>query len=457
MIFQVKLLLNRKESFLSSLSLKDLFTKAIFAIIIFGGILRVPVNGFLEEPRRGNLLSISISMPESHTLPDNRNPEHATKLEKVQQLLIDIAQAPKDTLAVNAALEGTGIILDDLLAMELIRKQAELYIIGFSLLTQEDQPRLKEICAKFAEHLAGIYYERWPEFEKILETYPVKSVSLPTLAYILLGCFSLDWDGLDVTEKLGFRFTSPPKDKPFIWYAHDRRAKDFLIKKGFYWGSHNESLENGVCFTTFGDHATLNRYGFPDLAWQMMRSLERVVVPEDIKPLFQRAGRRAIRRSFLNSLGDIMMTLRSGPKNVDELSKAASIAPQEMRELLIILEGLQYIRENSGTYETVVPIFAEEDRAMIQSLLKPSRDIITNWLTQNIEPIKRQLSPLSAFKYGQPVEVFFYQLWHEIFGVANRILVEKGIFVDPYEEARKYKGYIPVIWHKNVYEEFDIP
>ena len=93
---------------------------------------------------------------------------------------------------------------------------------------------------------------------------------------------------------------------------------------------------------------------------------------------------------------------------------------------------------------------------MIQSLLKPSREIITNWLTQNVEPLKKQLSGLAAFKYGQPVEVFFYQLWHEIFGVANRILVEKRIFIDPYEEARKYKGYIPVIWHKNVYEGFNI-
>gem|GEM_PF-1567505 len=30
----------------------------------------------------------------------------------------------------------------------------------------------------------------------MLETYPVKSVSVPTLAYVLLGCFSLDWDDL---------------------------------------------------------------------------------------------------------------------------------------------------------------------------------------------------------------------------------------------------------------------
>jgi len=456
-ILQARLSLDNKKSFPSSLSLIHLFTRAVFAIVFFGGILGAAFSGFLQEPKRGYLLSISISMPESHALPDNRNPEYVTKLEKVQQLLLDIAQTPKDTSAIDAALEGTGVNLDDLLAMGLVRQQDKLYVIGFSLLTQDDQPRLKEICAKFAESLAGVYHLRWPEFEKILETYPLKSVGLPTLAYILIGCFSLDWDGLDVTEKLGFRLTSPPRDKPFIWYAHDRRAKDFLMKKGFYWGSHNEYLENGVCFTTFGDHATLNRYGFPDLAWQMTRSLERVIVPEDIKPLLQRAGRRSIQRSFLKSLGDIMTTLRSGPKNMDELSKATGVVPQEMKELLMILESLQYIRERSGNYEIVIPVFAEEDRMMIQSLLKPSREIITNWLTQNVEPLKKQLSGLAAFKYGQPVEVFFYQLWHEIFGVANRILVEKGIFADPYDDLRKYKGYIPVVWHKNVNKEFNIP
>jgi len=48
------------------------------------------------------------------------------------------------------------------------------------------------------------------------------------------------------------------------------------------------------------------------------------------------------------------------------------------------------------------------------------------------------------------MEPTFYKIWHEIFGAANRILVEKGMFYDPYGGSRKHEGYLPVVWHMGV-------
>jgi hypothetical protein len=79
-----------------------------------------------------------------------------------------------------------------------------------------------------------------------------------------------------------------------------------------------------------------------------------------------------------------------------------------------------------------------------------SRGMLTSWLKQNFKQIEADLSNLSAYKYGQPLEPTFYKIWNEIFGAANRILVEKSMFFDPYGESRKYKGYLPVVWHMSV-------
>ena len=37
-------------------------------------------------------------------------------------------------------------------------------------------------------------------------------------------------------------------------------------------------------------------------------------------------------------------------------------------------------------------------------------------------------------------------IWHYLFGIANRHLVEAGLFADPYASTRNYKGAIPAVY-----------
>ncbi len=424
--------------------------KTLCKAMLLGIVFCAMTLGYLQAQKRGNLLSLSLDIPESDSLPKSQNPEHALSLLKIQQLLLEAAQSPKDSAFIEESLEETGISVEDLLAMGLLREQDKRYVIGFSLFTQDDQRRLREICGNFAEDLAEIYYEQQTEYQGILDAYPLKSVDTPALAYVLIGCFSLDWDGLRISRDFGYRPSTPPENAPFIGWADDKRAKEFREKKGLYWGSHNEYLDNGVAFTTFGDPASRLRYGFPDIAWQMARSIRLLRTPQEIQPELARVGRRALYGDILVPLGDIMMEQRNGKKNEGELREATRIEPNQLKDLLAILEGLEYIRKVSDSYEVMIPVFSPADTEFIHSLIMMSREMLTSWLKQNFGRLKAQLSDLSAYKYGQPLEASFYKIWHEIFGAANRILVEKGMFFDPYSESRKHKGYLPVVWHMSV-------
>jgi hypothetical protein len=37
-------------------------------------------------------------------------------------------------------------------------------------------------------------------------------------------------------------------------------------------------------------------------------------------------------------------------------------------------------------------------------------------------------------------------VWHYVFGIANRTLVEAGFLADPYGPDRRHQGFLPAIW-----------
>ncbi len=69
------------------------------------------------------------------------------------------------------------------------------------------------------------------------------------------------------------------------------------------------------------------------------------------------------------------------------------------------------------------------------------------WLAANYQAVQAELSTITPLRYGVPYADVFTQVWHYLFGTANRQLVEARVFADPYSESRQYKGFIPVVWH----------
>ncbi len=83
---------------------------------------------------------------------------------------------------------------------------------------------------------------------------------------------------------------------------------------------------------------------------------------------------------------------------------------------------------------------------MVRAMLAEGRDIMAAWHEENYESIRSQLSHLTPMQNGVPFERVYTEVWHFVFGIANRILAERGFFADPYAEGRTFKGFIPAIW-----------
>ena len=363
----------------------------------------------------------------------------------VQKLLLDLAAQPRSAGFMDAALQGSGVSRQDLEGLGLVRRQGDDYVLSFTLFTSADVRRVRAVAESSARSLVSAFLARRPEIEVALQKYPVKTVDPKAVAYILLGCFSLDWDGLDLTAEKHYRSAAPeqPDGDRYIPWAEQ---KSDLTLKGIYWGSHNEDLPN-VVFTSFGDHFSLPRYALPDLFWRLPRwATEEGNLPESLKPKLRSALWVSVQITA-RQIGDMLVALREGGKTKEELAQVASLTPEQAADLLGLLVELEYIGQEGEQYYARIPVLGEQDQAMVMELRHIGRQIAETWLAAHYEQLHNDLAGLTPLRYGVPFADGFTQVWHYIFGEANRQLVEAGLFADPYAENRKYKGFIPAVWH----------
>jgi hypothetical protein len=358
----------------------------------------------------------------------------------VQQFLLDLAKGPRQVRAADAAAERTNVSIADLLALRLIRRDGDQYFLNFALFTAADVKRIREVSERYAGSLAGALLARHEEIATALRVYDAPGVDPKAVAYFLLGCASLDWEGLNLTARKGYRKATEEKpDGNYVPFAQE--ITEVSLEK-IYWGSHNSS-HDGVSLTSFGDHHSSPRYMLPDLLWQIPK----------LPPSYPDTLKAALRELMAESLdrigyqlGRMMLALRDTQKSGTELARAAGAKENEAKALLRTLVALDYVVEQKGRYRAQIPVLTKRDEAMARKILAIGNQVMEQWLSENYESIRAELKDLSFMRSGVPFSEGFTMIWHYLFGITNRKLVEAGLFADPYETTRKYKGAIPVVY-----------
>jgi hypothetical protein len=412
----------------------------IYAIVLLAILSLATVSRSQTEKK---YLEYSLVGSISKATPQKLNPFFVLEKIEVQKLMLDIAEMPRNRQFIEDSLKNSEIKLVDLTNLGLVKQSGGQYVIGFSLFTRKDEAKIRRVSEFYARSLAETYLSRWNDIEAILKEYQAADVDRKALAYILLGCFSLDWDGLILTAEKKYRVESreqPGGNRYSLW----AKEKSDLSLKEIYWGSTTDVTDN-VASTTFGDHFSLPRNAFPDLSFQLYGSLEKVDVPNSLKPLLVRTGAYSIDR-ITSQVNRTMFALREAPKTSAELSEILKLDPKETENLLSLLVELEYVKKRGEEYSISIPVFTPKDAPLVQNLLKISRGIMAQWFAENYLKIKDSLKEITPLKYEIAFEDLFTEIWHYVFGFANRILVEKGVFTNPYSENRKYKGFVPVIW-----------
>ena len=150
-------------------------------------------------------------------------------------------------------------------------------------------------------------------------------------------------------------------------------------------------------------------------------------------------------------LGRVMFTLREGTLDSTQLATRLSMSLLRVSRLVGLLRGLGYVQPSGSKWGIAVPVLTASDSGMVNAVLRLSREVMTDWLAQRHSAIQQQLAGLSAVKAGVPYGDMFTQIWHYLFGTANRILVERGLFADPYKRAAP--GFIPAVWDSRLVQE----
>jgi hypothetical protein len=414
------------------------------ALTVVIALLLSPLAAASEE--RPLQVGVTGSSPKE----DRKNPSAILGEPAVQALVLDLAEQPRPRAEVEKALAGHFFTVEDMIAVGLVREDGARLAIDFNLLTVEDQRQILAVSERWGRDLAEAFLAERERFEELAAAHTQTHVPKGHLLYIVLGCFSLDWDGLEVTKSLGYR-AGPQRTidgHSFTPWAKERGADVSL--RGLYWGSHNASTSQAT-LTTFGDHEALPRFGLPDMLWPTRKLLSGFPDRRE----WQAAGGRLVAAYLRDAFEDaarVMFALRSEGLSKDALHEATGVDEVKLERLLALLTVADYVATEEGIYHSTALVLSAEDGPMVEGLLRLGREIIVAWHQANYDRVRRGLLELTPVRNGVPYPVVYTEIWHFLFGVANRSLAEEGLFSNPYDEARSIKGFLPAVWAKGLGE-----
>jgi len=385
---------------------------------------------------------LSVGITGSEPFDKRRSPTAILGSAKVQQIILEIARTPKSRAEIEAVISGEFFTLEDMVNVGLLRIEEGLYRIDFNLLTVADQKLILEVAEEKGRELAAAVLARRGEFEALAALHEQAHVGRPELLFIALGCFSLDWDGLSLTEERGHRSAAQRTIDGHSFTPWAKEKGMTLSLKGLYWGSHNS--DGTVIHTTFGDHDALPRFGLPDLMWNSGATFGSYKHLPD--------GRRAAallmstyRSDVLDDVASVMFALSERDLSPEALADRVGIGKDKLERILALLEEADYVTRQNGDYAGRVLVLGADDQIMVRKILAAGREIMTAWHEAYYDGMKAALRDLTPLRNGVPFERVYTEVWHFVFGIANRELVKAGMFADPYAPGRRHKGFVPCI------------
>ena len=140
-------------------------------------------------------------------IPPRESDRSRTYFEKpaVRALLARLESGSATAAEAEPILRGSGASVEDLRRVGLLRVDGEALALGFAYFTADDMRKVHALADRAAIDLAAAFRARRREFAALTDAYPPRGVRRDELAFVLLAGFSLNWDGLALTqERSGF-------------------------------------------------------------------------------------------------------------------------------------------------------------------------------------------------------------------------------------------------------------
>jgi hypothetical protein len=199
-----------------------------------------------------------------------------------------------------------------------------------------------------------------------------------------------------------------------------------------YWGSSSDEIDDLV-FTSFGDHNGI-RYTFPDIMWTLRASSKLAAPTFHEMPSWMNEKMSSlidlISRKLLQDVGYSLLRLnKEGPVSVRNLPK--SIETAGTLDTFRLLEDMNYITKEKGTFKLNYPVFAARDRDVIEQLGHLVSPLVARALDRSHAKLQKALANTSPIRNRIEFSEVLNEVWHWIFAQTNKILAEKGFVYDP--------------------------
>ena len=374
------------------------------------------------------------------------NPYTYCNLREVQLLLLDMAEQPMTGEEITARISGSNASIDDLLRLEIIRQEGDLYYINFPLFTDRDQRLITRVADIYSQKLADSISQKKEEIYRLLGSYRPTGIEPSKLGFIMIGGLILDLEGLRLLSEHGYIVHGVEKPGGNRYILNAQEVTEFSLKE-IYWGCHTDSV-NGVTLMTFGDHhfETL-RSAFPDLLWGLGRRLG-TSLRKDLPELYGTELLTVLNDqmdSFLEDVVTVLLRLKESPAGLPELEEAASLDREYLEHILNFLVKIRYISQEGETYHLLIPVLTEADQEMFQKIRGMVSEEILNWLQTYYAQIKEDLKDISAVRNRVNYGEVFNMLWHYFFGYTNKFLARSGLIYDTYSAPQGFTGFLPAV------------
>ncbi len=356
---------------------------------------------------------------------DEYNPFYVISQKNVSKVLNLIIEAP---LKFNQIVEKTGLSESNVFdAIEKLRKIDAVKILGnvvmpnFVVLFKKDIFMIKEATKSHALKLAERIIEIWDTIkDKLLKVKCTEIVGLRKVAFAVIGAYALDLTGVQILleEDLAVCGEKKPGDRYYTLYARESFRNYKKLIDSIFWGCHR-AVDNELGFYSFGDHSG-TRFAIPD---RSLKDELKVDVEEKILRLIAY---------------NLMLKSIKGELSIDADDGFGG-------RLIEILVDMSYLKVEGEKLRLNYPLFLEEDGDLIESVVDTLKPAIRKTAIEGYRLMEKELADITPLKRGYSLKTIYNEVWHWIFGRANKILAKKGYLYYPPKKRPQEGRYMPWI------------
>lgn len=372
-------------------------------------------------------LQISICGGTSPGCKDEDNPSYYLREDRLQEAVLFVGEESPTRDELYRRFGNVSALLDNLFRVDALREHAGRVGVGFTLLTSRDLLRLRAEAERTSNDLASSISALWPTIIEALSGCEQAKDDLPKYAFLAIGCFSLDWAALEALSRWGYICEGREQTGgQFTVTAKQATAMDL---RGLYWGSHTDRVED-LALISFGDHATVPRRVLPD-----------VIRRRFFQPSaeFDSVEARRIASAYANAFARDIAYVLGGLASGGAVRDSQTVAPRHLIEAW--LNGLGYITDGRLS----VPYFLAKDAPAITEVEMMVLGEVKKWCDRHYLAIRESLAEITPLRHGIDYREVFVEIWHWVFGLTNRHLVEQGLLFDPYSSLHRTPGCVGAV------------